>query len=232
MSEKQISQSNPKETMSSSSLALFARRATRIVSHRWVPMMAARNSRAATSRVAAAAFSTNSQKVNDTLANTPTADYYDGTHMSEQFRAIDEMIEKNLHFMEEDVAQQLKGVIDSAKKVYAVEAPDGDADWLLKSELRNIQDMLNASPKTTPEQREELQARMARMKSLMEEAEKVIAVDAPDGESDAQVRDELREVNHIIEHAASHEDKGFVEYEHKMEHAVRKERARDPEKDW
>jgi hypothetical protein len=45
-------------------------------------------------------------------------------------------------------------------------------------------------------------------------------------------KEDLKTVEEIIEYAAKHEDKEHVEYEHKMENAVRKEQARDPERDW
>jgi hypothetical protein len=44
--------------------------------------------------------------------------------------------------------------------------------------------------------------------------------------------EDIKQVEEIIDYAASHEDKDKINYEHKMEDAVRKERARDPEHDW
>jgi hypothetical protein len=262
----------------SSALTLFARRS---------PLVAARRLPSAAQFATRVALSTNVRKVNETLASKPTADYYGSTHMKDEFRVLDEMLEKNLHIDFTDKAE-LKSIMEGANKAFAVEAPNGDGDWLVKQELqeiqkligqsqkhtpeerakfqasmekvkqmvkeaeritavdapdgasdadyseelRRVQAILDHSKKATPEQREELQARMARMKTTMAEAEHTAAVDAPDGESDGHIQEELTEIRKIIDDAALHEDKDFVKYEHKMEDAVRKERARDPEHDW
>lgn len=61
---------------------------------------------------------------------------------------------------------------------------------------------------------------------------KFIAVDAPDGETDGHIEEEMEEVKHIIDDASKYEDKEAIEHLHKLQDAVHKERARDPEHDW
>jgi hypothetical protein len=61
---------------------------------------------------------------------------------------------------------------------------------------------------------------------------KVFAVDAPDGETDAAFKEEMIEIDHIIDDAAKVENKDAVEKKHKVEDTVRKDRTRDPEHDW
>ena len=45
-------------------------------------------------------------------------------------------------------------------------------------------------------------------------------------------KEELLEVDHIIDDAAKLEDKDMINLEHKTEDKIKKEHARDPERDW
>ena len=79
---------------------------------------------------------------------------------------------------------------------------------------------------------ESLETELADLKAQMAEAQKVFAVDAPDGDSDAHKIEEQDEVNHIIDDAAVIEDKDEIEAKHKLQDDVKKYHARDPEHDW
>jgi hypothetical protein len=85
---------------------------------------------------------------------------------------------------------------------------------------------------TAASQKEELSQQIASLKKMMQEAKGTFAVDAPDGIADAGTKEEMEEVNHIIQDAAEHEDKDKIDRQHRMNHAVHKDRARDPEHDW
>jgi hypothetical protein len=85
---------------------------------------------------------------------------------------------------------------------------------------------------TAASQKEELSEQIASLKKMMQQAKSTFAVDAPDGIADAGTKEEMEEVNHIIQDAAEHEDKDKIDFQHKMSHAVQKDRARDPEHDW
>jgi hypothetical protein len=55
---------------------------------------------------------------------------------------------------------------------------------------------------TAKQQKEDLSLSMTELKVLMEEAKKTYAVDAPDGETDGSLKEEMEEVAHIIEDSA------------------------------
>jgi hypothetical protein len=79
---------------------------------------------------------------------------------------------------------------------------------------------------------DELEKELADVKKLVEENKRVFAVDAPDGESDYHIKEELEEVQHIIEDAAKVENKEEIEKQHEMQKKVKEFHARDPEHDW
>lgn len=60
----------------------------------------------------------------------------------------------------------------------------------------------------------------------------VVAVDSPDGMSDAEVMDNLQWEKEVLDHAAKHEDFTKVHEKHRADQQVREEQARDPERDW
>jgi hypothetical protein len=69
-------------------------------------------------------------------------------------------------------------------------------------------------------------------KANLAELNKIYAVDAPDGETDGHLQEEIEEITHIIEDAADHEDTEAVLRRHAMKTACDKIHARDPEHDW
>ena len=66
----------------------------------------------------------------------------------------------------------------------------------------------------------------------MKELDPAFAVDGPDGDSLGHELEEKLEVDHIIQEAAMHENKEYIEKVHKLEDDVKKFHARDPEHDW
>jgi hypothetical protein len=124
---------------------------------------------------------------------------------------------------------ELRALLKSAKKVFAVDAPDGFSDAAFNEELLEINRIINDAAehedKAAVEKRHEMEAELRK---------KVFAVDAPDGVTDAAVKEELLEITHIIDDAAEHESRQAVDKKHKMENTMRKDRTRtqQTEQDW
>lgn len=127
------------------------------------------------------------------------------------------MIEKTIQI--EDTMAGLKETYGKKKEAYTTIgwSSSGDIDSLFE---------------TAASQKEELSEQIASLRKMMEQAKDTFAVDAPDGIADARTKEEMEEINHIIQDAAEHEDKEKIDRQHKMDHAVQKDRARDPEHDW
>jgi hypothetical protein len=130
---------------------------------------------------------------------------------------LDDMIEKTLE-IEESMAG-LKETYGKKKDSYTT------IGWTSSADIDRLFE-------TAATQKEELSEQIAELKKIMQKAKSTFAVDAPDGSADAGTKEDMEEVNHIIKDAAEHEDKDKIELQHKMNHAVRKDRARDPEHDW
>ena len=192
--------------MASSSISIFARRLSVAAAPRLRLL-------AAPARIA---FSTQSQKITDP----------NDTHMHDEFRILETMLEENLHMVDEDKVAELRALMKSAP--IAVDAPDGETDGHLREEMLEIQAIFeDVAP-----HKEQINARLSKLQALIAEAEKTYAVDAPDGEVDGHLQEEMEEINHIIVDAAAHEDSAKIDRKHKNEKAVRKEQARDAEHDW
>jgi hypothetical protein len=180
----------------------------------------------------------------------------DYSNLHEQMEAVEHMFETanqdSLDPEHKKQIQELKAMLAQVKHSYAVDAPDGEPDAHLVEELSDAQAILEASAAakhreelrdhlvniqamfqrgTAEERKEELQERLDDLKVLMEKTQ-AFAVDSPDGEVDGHIQEEMEEIKHIIDDAAVLEDKKKIEYQHKMDDAVRKDRARDPEHDW
>jgi len=207
------------------------------------------------------AFSTKAKQ-----SGVPEEDYYDGHLLADQLEYLDDMIEKTAKMEEQmkelqeqhamavtqagvkwmDAAEidelfksstqkkqelaaqmaELKELMASARKTFAVDAPDGESDWHLKDEMAEINHIIDDAAVL------EDKIAVLKLRKEQEEAVKTFAVDAPDGEPDARLKEELDELNHIIDDAAALEDKEAVLKKHKLESKLQKERARDPEHDW
>jgi hypothetical protein len=198
------------------------------------------------------------------FGRVPPEDYYQGHLMADHLEFLEDMIDKtakleesveslkqthqqfvqNVKWMDgqdieelleptrkkkEDITKQLvelRKLMASAKKTYAVDAPDGESDGHIQEELLEIKHIIDDAAVL------EDKDAILRQRKLAAENKKTFAVDAPDGTSTGQIKEQMAEVRHIIDDAAVLEDKKKIEYKHKMDSAVRKERARDPEHDW
>lgn len=158
--------------------------------------------------------------------STRPKDYFnatsDDTNAHDQFQMLESLLEDN--FKKADASRAaLRRLIPMA-----VDGPDGEPDAEVMDDLRAIQFILE----DVAVRKEEIMARLAKIHAQMEEAKKTFAVDSPDGEVDGHTLEEITEINHIIDDAAAHEDTKKIKHQHKMDDAVRKDRARDPEHDW
>jgi hypothetical protein len=115
-------------------------------------------------------------------------------------------------------------------KILAIDAPDGTADDAVKRNLKEVEQIIEYAAAHEDidmiTKQHELQAAEQAANS------KIFAVDGPDGSADYQLKEGLKEVDQIIDFAATHEDVKMINYRHEIEQAVREERARDPEHDW
>lgn len=142
--------------------------------------------------------------------------------MREFFDSMEEAIRKTLHQIKDRKhAEVLQKIFVDAKSSYgyAVDAPDGISDGSVTEELQEIHRILD----NVVEQKQELDVRLDRMAARMREA---YAVDSPDGEVDGHIQEEAEEVKRIIDDAAKFLNKPEKQ---KMEDALRRQRAGDPE---
>jgi hypothetical protein len=107
-------------------------------------------------------------------------------------------------------------------KPFAVESPDGPADMELQENLQWHNQVVDY----------EAAHGAAELIANREAAAKIVAVDAPDGVADDEILDNLRWEEQVIAYAAEHEDMAKVHQRHRGKQQVRKEQARDPERDW
>ena len=140
---------------------------------------------------------------------------------------------------------ELRAMMAAARnKGFAVDAPDGTSDAMrienlkqAKRIIENVHDKeefvgVDAPDGTSDAMRMENLKQAKRIIENVHDKEEFVGVDAPDGTSEAMQMENMKQVEEIIDYAAEHEDKDKINYEHKMENAVRKEQARDPERDW
>ena len=116
------------------------------------------------------------------------------------------------------------------KQTFAVDAPDGDPDWHLKEELIEVSHLIDDAANL--EDRDKIELRHLKQKQHAKLDKKTFAVDSPDGETEWHLREEAREVDHIIGDAAEVENRSEIDKRHLYEQAIKKDRARDPEHDW
>jgi len=150
------------------------------------------------------------------------------THMHDEFQVLEDMLEKNWHDVSEEEMKHLRDLATMKHAPMAVDGPDGDSDGHMAEELAEVKAIID----DVAAHKEEIKARLQKVAARVAENKKTFAVDSPDGETDGHIQEEMEEIKHIIEDAAAHEDKQKVLYQHKMEAAVRKDRAKDPEHDW
>jgi len=110
----------------------------------------------------------------------------------------------------------------------AAHASDGSrGDWDKPKSKQEMEALHNLYHKI-----DSLESELSNLKRQVQEQQRIFAIDAPDGESDGHLQEELQEINHIIEDAAAVQDKEAIEKKHKLEKETKKFHARDPEHDW
>lgn len=147
----------------------------------------------------------------------PPEEYVDGHLKTDHLEFLDDMIAKTIEI--EENMEELKETYGKKKAAYT------NVGWMESAEIDRLFE-------TAATQKGDLSKKIASLKAMMHQAKSTFAVDAPDGLPDARTKEEMAEIDHIIQDAAEHEDKDKIEYQHKMDNAVRKDHARDPEHDW
>jgi hypothetical protein len=137
----------------------------------------------------------------------PPADYYNGHLMTDHLEYIDDLIEKTMEM--EGSMGDLKETYTRKREIYYGDEHNG-VRWMESSEI----DALFQDAAT---QKAKLSEQLADMKKLLADAKKTFAVDAPDGYPDDLEKEELKEIDFIIEEAAAHEDGGKIDYQRKMQ---------------
>jgi len=111
---------------------------------------------------------------------------------------LERMLEKTTK-MEESM-DELKGTYNKKREVMAASPHYSSIKWM---EFDEIENLFN----TAGQQKEEISTSIAELKAMMTEAKKTYAVDAPDGETDWHMKEEMIEVDHIIADAANFKER-------------------------
>jgi hypothetical protein len=116
-----------------------------------------------------------------------------GPLMAGYVEFLDEMIEK---------ASRMEGSMSALRDTYAKKKVlSASVKWMDPVEIEALFD-------TAGRQKAEIEATLAELKIMMQAAKKSYGVDAPDGEPDGHIQEEMIEVEHIIEQeAAGHKGK-------------------------
>jgi hypothetical protein len=144
----------------------------------------------------------------------PDTDYIDGHLLNEHLEFMDDMLDMTLR-MEESLAA-LQGTYDAKRQALADMAEMVEIDALFEKA---------ASQKAL------LSSQIAELKTILANR-RAYATDAPDGTSDAELREGLKEVKKIIDDAAKLEDADAIRKQRAFDRAVKTDRARDPQHDW
>jgi succinate dehydrogenase flavin-adding protein (antitoxin of CptAB toxin-antitoxin module) len=129
------------------------------------------------------------------------------------FAAEHEILDEVIHEHEAEIEERAR-----ARKIFAVEAPDGTPDYELKRGLKEVEQIIDfaAEHEDLDEVIHEHQAE----RKERARARKIFAVEAPDGTPDYELKRGLKEVDEIIDFAAEHEDADMVKKQHEIEEAA------------
>ncbi|CAJ1933322.1 unnamed protein product [Cylindrotheca closterium] len=149
----------------------------------------------------------------------PKEDYYNGHLLADHLEYIDDMLDHTLNI--ENTVEGLKSIHAKKYEAYKTLSPGATSE-------------LDALFHQAAAEKEELSKQLKDLKNMMMKVQKnpFFAVDSPDGMADAELVNDEAEVDRIIDYASKFEDTEMVEQKHKIEDAIKKERARDPEHDW
>jgi hypothetical protein len=141
----------------------------------------------------------NAKGLQDTYARKkqlkPTIKWTDADEIDHLF----EKAGKQNREMNMDIAD-LKQMVQDARRVFAVAAPDGDSDGHWKEETMEINHIIEDAALHEDTAAIEQQHRIDEAED--QAAKKIFAVDAPDGDSDGHFREEMEEIKIVIEDAA------------------------------
>ena len=153
----------------------------------------------------------------DTHATSPLEDPAHYAAVESPDGTPDDVVQHDLeeveHLIDEAAATEDKAFVAKlhqqqaeAAQTFAVEAPDGTSDAMRDEDLHTVDAIIDTEARLhDPTVQAATQRRVQR-----EMAQKIYAVDAPDGTSDAMDSEDQHAVEDWIAHAASHEDKDEI----------------------
>jgi 7,8-dihydro-6-hydroxymethylpterin-pyrophosphokinase len=149
----------------------------------------------------------------------PKEDYYNGHLLVDHLEYIDDMLDHTVKI--ENTVEGLKSTYAKKYEAYKTASPGATGE-------------LDALFHQAAAEKEQLTTQLKDLKNIMMRVQSntYYAVDSPDGMADGELVNDEVEVDRIIDYASKFEDTEIVEQKHKLEDAVKKERARDPEHDW
>jgi hypothetical protein len=144
----------------------------------------------------------------------PKEDYVNGHLITDHLEYMEDMLDVTLRM--EQSMQDLQEIYDEKRQALADMSEMVEIDALFEK---------SASKKAL------LSSQIAELKAVLANA-RAYASDAPDGTSDAEIREGVREANRIINDAAKIEDADAIRKQRAFDRAVQADRARDTEHDW
>lgn len=110
-----------------------------------------------------------------------------------------------------DIENSMEGLKEThAKKYKALQSNGSDTEEL------------DALFHHAASQKSSISSQVTDLKKLLMQAKNKYAVDGPDGTPDAQIEDDLVEIDQIIDYAADHEDAAMITKQHKLKDTVSK----------
>jgi hypothetical protein len=88
--------------------------------------------------------------------------------------------------------EDMKALIEDAKSTFAVDAPDGETDWHVKAEMKEIKHIIDEASEV--EDPAVIQAKHEADADFFRETKHTTAVDAPDGDPDWYLKDQMAEI--------------------------------------
>jgi hypothetical protein len=88
--------------------------------------------------------------------------------------------------------EEMKALIEDAKSTFAVDAPDGETDWHVKAEMEEIKHIIDEASEV--EDPAVIQAKHDADADFLQETKHTTAVEAPDGDPDWYLKDQMAEI--------------------------------------
>lgn len=109
-------------------------------------------------------------------------------------------------------AEEIDAAMDNLKDVYAKQRALQLDGWPEESE-----DTINELFEHSANREKELEVHIQDLKAMLADSNRIFAVDAPDGEPDANEKEDIVDINHWIDEAKMYEDKTLVDERQLME---------------